>query len=297
MKTKINFFSILLFLFSCDEFKNFDVQGHRGFRGMYPENSILGFKESLDIGVNTLEMDVVISKDKKVIISHEPWISKYICLDVNNKKIIEDKSSFNIYEMDYNQIIKYDCGSLFNSKFPKQEKISSNKPLLNHCLNEIETYIKVKDYEEVNYNIEIKSSTENEGVFHPNYKEFSNLVLSVISQFISEERFTIQSFDFRVLRYINKNHPNVKLSLLVSENYNPKLNLKNLGFYPYSFSPNYKFLKHDDIKYLQNKKIKVIPWTVNSNDDIAKVLSLGVDGMISDYPDRVIEIVKYDKKI
>ena len=61
-----------------------------------------------------------------------------------------------------------------------------------------------------------------------------------------------------------------------------------------TFSPNYNFLKYDDVKYLQNKKIKVIPWTVNSNDDIAKVLRLGIDGIISDYPDRVLKIIEHD---
>ena len=106
------------------------------------------------------------------------------------------------------------------------------------------------------------------------------------------ERTTIQSFDFRVLKYINKNYPEIGLSVLVSENYDPQKNLDDLSFLPDIYSPNYKFINKEDLEYLKKKKIKIIPWTVNSYSDIAKILNLGVDGIISDYPERVLEIKK-----
>ena len=277
---------------SCNTVKEFDLQGHRGYRGLYPENSTIGFLKSLDVGVNTIELDVVISKDKHVVVSHEPWISKNICIDQNGNRIINDKENFNIYLMEYNEIKKFDCGIIGNEKFPDQKKISVFKPTLNYVIKVVENYIKEKGYKPVNYNIEIKSSNETDLIFHPDVKEFSELVVNNIKNNKILERTTIQSFDFRVLKYINKNYPEIGLSVLVSENYDPQKNLDDLSFLPDIYSPNYKFINKEDLEYLKKKKIKIIPWTVNSYSDIAKILNLGVDGIISDYPERVLEIKK-----
>ena len=277
---------------SCNTVKEFDLQGHRGYRGLYPENSTIGFLKSLDVGVNTIELDVVISKDKHVVVSHEPWISKNICIDQNGNRIINDKENFNIYSMEYNEIKKFDCGIIGNEKFPDQKKISVFKPTLNYVIKIIENYIKEEGYKPVNYNIEIKSSNETDLIFHPDVKEFSELVVNNIKNNKILERTTIQSFDFRVLKYINKNYPEIGLSVLVSENYDPQKNLDDLSFLPDIYSPNYKFINKEDLEYLKKKKIKIIPWTVNSYSDIAKILNLGVDGIISDYPERVLEIKK-----
>ena len=277
---------------SCNTVKEFDLQGHRGYRGLYPENSTIGFLKSLDVGVNTIELDVVISKDKHVVVSHEPWISKNICIDQNGNRIINDKENFNIYSMEYNEIKKFDCGIIGNEKFPDQKKISVFKPTLNYVIKIIENYIKEKGYKPVNYNIEIKSSNETDLIFHPDVKEFSELVVNNIKNNKILERTTIQSFDFRVLKYINKNYPEIGLSVLVSENYDPQKNLDDLSFLPDIYSPNYKLINKEDLEYLKKKKIKIIPWTVNSYSDIAKILNLGVDGIISDYPERVLEIKK-----
>jgi len=281
-----------LTVLSCNTVKEFDLQGHRGYRGLYPENSTIGFLKSLDVGVNTIELDVVISKDKHVVVSHEPWISKNICIDQNGNRIINDKENFNIYSMEYNEIKKFDCGIIGNEKFPDQKKISVFKPTLNYVIKIIENYIKEKGYKPVNYNIEIKSSNETDLIFHPDVKEFSELVVNNIKNNKILERTTIQSFDFRVLKYINKNYPEIGLSVLVSENYDPQKNLDDLSFLPDIYSPNYKFINKEDLEYLKKKKIKIIPWTVNSYSDIAKILNLGVDGIISDYPERVLEIKK-----
>ena len=101
----------------------FDIQGHRGARGLEPENTIPAFILALDSGVTTLELDVVITKDKQVVVSHEPWISSSICLDTAGNAIPEkDEKKLNIYQMTYDQVAKYDCGSKGNDKFPQQEK-------------------------------------------------------------------------------------------------------------------------------------------------------------------------------
>ena len=297
MKVKTSFFLFFITFLSCNKINEFDLQGHRGYRGLYPENSTIGFLKSLHVGVNTIELDVVISKDKQVVVSHEPWISKNICIDQNGNRIINDKEDFNIYSMEYNDIKKFDCGIIGNDKFPDQKKISVFKPTLNHVIKTVENYIKEKKYKTVNYNIEIKSSDKTDLIFHPEVKEFSDLVVNVIKNKKILERTTVQSFDFRVLKYINKNYPEMALSVLVSENYDPLKNLDDLGFHPDIYSPNYKYLNKEDLELLKQKKIKIIPWTVNSYSDIAKILNLDVDGIISDYPERVLEIKKKYEKI
>tara|TARA_B100000287_G_scaffold78346_1_gene70447 strand:+ start:2820 stop:3692 length:873 start_codon:yes stop_codon:yes gene_type:complete len=289
LKIKIKLFLLFILISSCK--KDFDLQGHRGYRGLYPENSVVGFKKSLELGVNTIELDVVISRDNKVIVSHEPWMSNNICVDSLGNKITDDKIKYNIYSFSYDDIIKFDCGIIGNDNFPYQINISTFKPTLNYTFEVLENYVKENFMPLPNYNIEIKSTEKSDLIFHPTPKDFSDLVLSVIDTFDLKDRVTIQSFDFRVLKYIKKFHPDIKLSVLVSENYNPQENIKDLGFIPDIYSPNYKYIKIDDLKFLRRKKIKIIPWTVNSSADIAKVLELNVDGIITDYPERVLKII------
>ena len=292
MKIGSKLYFIFILLFSCGKDNQFDIQGHRGVRGLMPENSIQGFIKSIDIGVTTIELDVVISKDFKVVVSHEPWISSIICLDSLGLKISDDFNKLNIYKINYDQIKKYDCGSLKNPNFLLQEKIYVKKPLLKEVIYEVEKYIEINNLRKPNYNIEIKSNKEGDDIFHPQFEKFSDLVYSETIRLLPIERFNIQSFDFRVLKYFNKKYPKIKLSVLVDNNYNPKKNLNDLGFFPYIFSPNFRKLNILDVKYIKSKKIKIIPWTVNSYNDIAEVLKLNVDGIISDYPNRVINIIE-----
>lgn len=292
MKIANNFYFILFVLLSCSKQKDFDVQGHRGARGVLPENSIPGFIKSVDIGVNTIELDVVITKDLKVLVSHEPWISNIICLDSLGLKLSDEIKKYNIYNLNYNVIKKFDCGSLGNPNFSLQKKISISKPLLKEAIIEVENYVKKNDIDYPNYNIEIKSSISGENLFHPSYQIFSDLVFEELMKLISTKRFIIQSFDFRVLQYFNDKYPNVKLSVLVDNDYGSEKNLNDLGFSPNIYSPNFKKLSKSDINFLKKKNIEIIPWTVNSYDDIAKVLKLNVDGIISDYPNRVIDILR-----
>ena len=297
MKIANKLYFILIILFSCGKDNQFDIQGHRGVRGLMPENSIQGFIKSIDIGVNTIELDVVISGDLKVVVSHEPWISSIICLDSLGLKISNDFNKLNIYKINYDQIKKYDCGSLINPNFLLQEKIFTKKPLLKEVIYEVEKYVEKNKLSKLNYNIEIKSHKEGDDIFHPQVEKFSDLVYSETIKLLPIERFNIQSFDFRVLKYFNKKYPEIKLSVLVDNNYNPKKNLNDLGFIPYIFSPNFRKLNILDIQYMKSKKIKIIPWTVNSYNDIEEVLKLNVDGIISDYPQRVINIIEENEKI
>ena len=140
MKIRNKFFFLLFFFLSCNKYERFDVQGHRGARGLYPENSVIGFIKSIEMGVNTIELDVVISKDRQVVVSHEPWISHIICVDSLGLKINDDVNKYNIFKMNYNEIKKFDCGSIKNPKFLSQENSFVSKPLLREVIIKIENY-------------------------------------------------------------------------------------------------------------------------------------------------------------
>ncbi len=256
------------------------------------ENSIIGFTKALEIGVNTLELDVVISRDKKVVVSHEPWMSENICLDSVGNELKDSKTTYNIYSMDYEYIKKFDCGIKGNNRFLEQKKISTYKPTLDFLVNYIDTYAYNNNIKLPKYNIEIKSSLDSDFIYHPSVKDFSDLVYNVIDSLNISERVIIQSFDFRILKYFHENYPKILLSVLVSENHNLKKNLTDLGFEPHIYSPNFKNLVYEDIIFLKKKNIKIIPWTVNSYSDIAKILQMGTSGIITDYPERVLELRK-----
>lgn len=265
----------------------FDVQGHRGARGLKPENTIPAFLTALNYGVTTVEMDLAVTKDKQLVLSHEPWMSSDICLDADGNSIAEkDEKKFNIYEMTYDEVRKFDCGSMGNSKFPEQEKMRISKPLLKDVIVAIEDHIKSYTRYEVDYNIEIKSSPGGDNKFHPSPEEFSDLVYNLLDEYLPMERVVIQSFDFRVLKYWHKKYPAVRLAALVENTRSIDSNLRALGFNPSVYSPHYKLLTKQKVNYLHNKKIRVIPWTVNEDSDMLSMKAMGVDGFITDYPDR-----------
>ena len=265
----------------------FDLQGHRGARGLLPENTVPGFIKALDLGVTTLEMDLAMSKDGQIVVSHEPYLSAAICLSPDGKPIAEaQEKSFNLYQMDYAQIKLCDCGSLGNPRFATQKPMKTHKPLLADVIRAAEWHIKSHTQYEVDYNIEIKSHPKGDGLFHPKPAVFSDSVYQLIERFVSFDRVVIQSFDFRVLQYWHQKYPHVRLAALVENNKGVAQNLDDLGFKPAIYSPYFKLLKKDHIQGLRQQGVKVIPWTVNKTKHMKKMVAWGVDGLITDYPDR-----------
>lgn len=265
----------------------FDLQGHRGARGLKPENTIPAFIVALDSGVTTIEMDLAVTKDKQLVVSHEPWMNPAICLKPDNSSIpAKDEKKFNLYKMTYEEIRAFDCGSRGNEKFPQQEKMKVSKPLLMDAIIAIEDHIKSFSQYEVDYNIEIKSSPEGDNKSHPTPEAFSDLVHALIDQYLPWERIVIQSFDFRVLKYWHEKYPDVRLAALVENKKSVAANIQDLGFKPSIYSPNFVLIDKDDIQYLHQQKIRVIPWTVNEEDDMKKIQLMGADGLITDYPNR-----------
>jgi glycerophosphoryl diester phosphodiesterase len=272
---------------SAQYIPKFDIQGHRGARGLLPENTIPAFLKALELGVTTVELDVVITKDKKVIVSHEPWISSKICLDKGGEEISEkDEKKLNIYTLPYDEVRQYDCGLKPNQDFPSQGKMAASKPLLGDVIIAIEEYIRNYSLYEVDYNIEIKSWRDGDNKFHPTVEVFSEIVYELVNEYLPMERVVIQSFDFRVLKYFHKKYPEVRLAALVENVKSIDANLKDLGFKPSIYSPYFKLLNKEKVNYLHKLKIRVIPWTINEESDMLSFKGMGVDGFITDYPDR-----------
>ncbi|MGB5941781.1 MAG: glycerophosphodiester phosphodiesterase family protein [Leeuwenhoekiella sp.] len=267
----------------------FDLQGHRGTRGLAPENTIPAFKKALELGVNTLEMDVVISKDGQVVVSHESFFNPQICLDPDENRIPEDQRK-NLYQMDYAEIKKYDCGSLGHPNYPDQEKQVACKPLLRDVLAFAEKFSDENEVE-VKYNIELKSHAATDGSFHPTPEVFAEAVLKEVSR-INYKHFTLQSFDYRILRYLHRNYPKVTLAAL-AELGTFSENMLALGFEPKIYSPLYKLLTEAQVQAIKAKGVKVIPWTVNRRKDMLELLQWGVDGIITDYPNKALQFRKH----
>ncbi|MCX8490457.1 MAG: glycerophosphodiester phosphodiesterase family protein [Cyclobacteriaceae bacterium] len=281
---------------------SFDVQGHRGARGLQPENTISAFTTALGFGVTTVELDLAVTKDGQLVVSHEPWMAAEFCLKPDGSAFSQkEELGYNIFEMTYAEVKKWDCGSKPHARFPEQEKLIAYKPLLSDVIVAVENHIKSYTKYEVDYNIEIKSEPESDNKFHPIPSVFSDMVYQLIDQYLPLDRVVIQSFDFRVLKYWHEKYPEIRLAALIENQKSIDENLFELGFIPSIYSPDFKLLTNEKVKYLHSKdfsltpkqtemklksKLRVIPWTVNEEKDMLVMKEMNVDGFITDYPNR-----------
>jgi glycerophosphoryl diester phosphodiesterase len=267
--------------------KPFDKQGHRGCRGLMPENTIAAMYKAIDLGVTTLEMDVVVTKDKKVVLSHEPWFAQEITTKPDGGILgPREERKFNIYWMTYEDVKTFDVGLKPHPRFPEQQKMKAIKPLLSDLIDSVEAYLTSKNLSKVNYNIETKCSPMGDKVFHPEPSEFIDLLMAVVKEKKLEDRVIIQSFDFRTLKYLHEKYPSMKTAMLIEDSEERYFDdqLTALGFIPTIYSPNHTMLDNDVVKKAHNKGMLVIPWTVNDKKRIKKLKKMGVDGIITDFP-------------
>lgn len=270
------------------------IEGHRGARGYVPENTIPSFIKAIEQGADTVELDVVITKDKKVLVSHDAYFSHIISLDPKGNPIDKatEREKTNIFQMNYSEVKKYDVGSLGNAGFPEQIKMKVHKPLLSEVFKALDKYTKAKGLKPVLYNIEIKSDPGGDGKFHPAPEEFASLVMADVSKYKMSERSKVQSFDVRPLQAIKRSHPSQKLALLVGNKDGVVKSIEKLGFKPVAYSPHFSLLDEATVKYCRENGIKLVPWTVNELADLEKVKAFNPDGVITDYPDRAVKVFR-----
>jgi glycerophosphoryl diester phosphodiesterase len=291
------YFSLLLLLvfISCKTSKQshsmplpfFDKQGHRGCRGLMPENTIPAMLKALDLGVTTLEMDISFSKDKKAFLSHEPFFNHEITTKPDGSFIEErEEKNYNMYKINYDSIIKYDVGIKPHPRFTDQQKMAVHKPRLADVFDAVKNYMMMAKRPYPYFNIETKTMPATDNIYHPAPAEFVELLMAVIKESQMEDYVIIQSFDFRTLQYLHKKYPTIKTALLI-EDYDKQTleeQLNTLGFTPTIYSPAYILATAVVVSKCHQKNIKIIPWTVNDKKEIERLKALGVDGIISDYP-------------
>jgi len=266
-------------------YPKFDREAHRGGRGLMPENTIPGMKNTIDLGLETLEMDLHISADNKVFVSHDEYVNYLFSLTPDGKEIPkEDAKKYVLYKMPYAEIAKFDVGSKPYSKFPDQKKMKVSMPLLSDLIDEVQAYLKSTGKPQVFYNIETKSSAAGDGEVNPDPETFVKLMMNVLMEKKILPYVVIQSFDKRTIQIIHNKYPNVRTSWLVDNKKTTAENLADLGYTPFIYSPNFKMVTADVVKECHDKGIKVLPWTPNTKEDIDNLKAMGVDGVISDYP-------------
>ena len=312
--------SILLCISCNKDIAFLDVQGHRGARGLFPENTIEGFKRTLELDISTLELDLVITKDHIPIVYHDFYINPNLCLDENGDSINNKKSDL-IYDYTLREIKQYDCGSLNPDikRFPEP-------PRINIPGEKIPTLYEVFDlvYEYPNrniwLNIEIKFNPEKQLTAPINI--FVSEVIKIIKKYNSTDNVNIQSFDWEVLEIVKSIDPSIltagllDYSTVKSSNDSipsPWLNgihfentggtslsiLNEANKYIDVFSPNWKLVLPNHSRYLgntvteiQNSGFTVIPWTINRTDIMINLIKEKVDGIITDYPDSLLMVMR-----
>jgi glycerophosphoryl diester phosphodiesterase len=297
-----------------------DVQGHRGGMALMPENTIASMINGVKLGVKTLELDVVISGDGKVVVSHDAYMSADFMRKPDGTDISkEEERGLALYKMTYDSISRFDAGSKPHLRFPSQVKMKTHKPLLSDLIDSVETYVKANKLKPVYYNIETKISPAGDGIYNPTPDIFVKTMMEVINKKAIKKRVTIQSFDIRTLQILNKTEPAIKLSLLafgkgdvltklktqgLSAEDEKKLkqsplfngkggleeDLSKLGFTPDIYSPYYTSVDPEMVTKAHALKMLILPWTVDEEKDMDALGKMGVDGIITNSPDKLVKM-------
>ena len=255
------------------------IYGHRGCMGLLPENTLSSFNKAIELGVDGIEWDVVVNKENKLYISHEPYIDTSYCQLINGEKIKnKSKSSLNIYKMNKEEIEKYDCGSIYQKKFPKQKLYEAQKPTVKEAFAELKEKNPIILFE-------IKSSLEDYGKYQPYPDEYCNIIKKEVENYKYLDNIIFMSFDAQIINKLHDIMPSQRLVYLI---YKPQLDtksyLKKLDFKPFALGMYYPLISRKTIKRLHNKKINVFAWTVNDLKKGNELEKIGLDGLITDYP-------------
>ncbi|UPL49093.1 glycerophosphodiester phosphodiesterase family protein [Hymenobacter sublimis] len=268
-----------------------EVHGHRGCRGLRPENTIPAFLHALTLGVDVVELDVVISADNQVVVSHEPWMSAAICRTPAGQPIpFEQQKQHNVYQLPYATIRQYDCGLTRHPYYPEQMPEPAHKPLLREVVQALDKLAFQLGRRPVRFSIELKSTPEGDGIYHPTPSRFLELVLLELRALSLLARTTLLCFDKRVLQAARQLLPALPLCLLVEDEKPLSAHLMELGFIPSLYGPEFRLLTPELITELRQQHIDLVPWTVNEPADLRHVLAYQPKGITTDYPDRLLAL-------
>ena len=280
------------------------IVGHRGARGLLPENSMVGFENILKIGVTLIELDVVFSKDKTPIITHNLTINPSTSRDVDGEFVNENikVSSLTVEQIKNYEIGRLDLDSDYGKRFPEQEQLDG---IYMPTLQELFEKMQQPEFEQMRLMVEIKSE--------PNYssqdrENIASLVIKQIREANLSNKVLLHSFDWLLLSEFKKKDPKITTSFLTkkgyqneSENYYPsQVFMQDAAGYSNSvpekisalggsvWCPYFKDITRDRLLSARENNLIVVVWTLNERDDIEAMIDLGVDAIVTDYPPRVM---------
>jgi glycerophosphoryl diester phosphodiesterase len=288
----------------------FDLQGHRGARGLAPENTLEGFAVALSIGVTTLELDLAMTRDDVLVVSHDRKLNPDLTRNADGQFLQREGPA--IRSLTLAEVQRYDVGRLrpgsgYAANFPGQ-KIADGARI--PALTDLFDLVKTSGATHVRFNIETKI-TPTSGAETPDPDIFAAAVARAIRAAGVADRATVQSFNWRTLVAMKRVAPEIERVCLTAEALNfdtiqrgapgPSPWLAGLDVDDFAgsvprlvqaagcavWSPLYRNAKPDDVAAAKALGLKVIPWTVNERADMERLIALGVDGIITDYPDRL----------
>lgn len=255
------------------------VHGHRGARAVLPENTIPAFEYAIKAGVDVLELDLAVTKDNVVVVSHDPTINPIICKG--------PKAHVPIRELTLAELREYDCGALKNPGYPKQ------KPLPGTKMPTLDEVLQLASKGSFEFNIETKISPKYPA-YAPSPEEFARIVLDLVRKHKLEKRVMLQSFDFRTLHAMKKLAPEIRLSALYEGQEKDFVEIAREAGAPI-ISPQYRLVTKAQVEKAHAAGLQVVPWTANTPTDWQKLKDAGVDAIISDDPAELIAFLKSAK--
>jgi glycerophosphoryl diester phosphodiesterase len=277
-----------------------DLQGHRGARGLAPENTLTGFRRAMLEGVSTLELDIGLTRDRVAVVHHDDALNPDLARDAAGQWLAEPRL---IHEMTSRELSRFDVGRVrpgtpYATRYPKQEaRDGETIPTLDRLF----AMVSSTSARALRFNIETKlSPLAPERSAAP--EAMAEAVLRTAERHRMLDRVTLQSFDWRTLSIMRRLAPEVPTIHLtvrqpwlnnIDPRWNAGLNLADHGSVPRlvkaaggrGWSPYFGDLDAADLAEARSLGLKVIVWTVNTPADIERMLDMGVDGLITDYPD------------
>ena len=256
---------------------------HRGFRGLHPENTIEAMKRSLHFPSVVLEMDLAITKDKRVVISHDAVLNPKLTLDSNGGELDKTKK-IALYNLAYNQLAQYDVGLKPNADFPGQARYKAHIPLFADLIDSVDRYAATAGLNPPVYFVETKLKPETDGKYHPCPEEFVDLTLDVIFDKGIQDRVIVQSFDPRTLQIIHKKYPNLPLAFLAKAGSTIEQNIAWLGFTPTYYSANSEAITRASMAACKQLGMVAVAGDCKNYTVYLRLAKLGVQCFIADYP-------------
>lgn len=266
-----------------------DVQGHRGTRGNLPENTLPAFKRALEIGVDTLELDCGITKDGVVVVHHDRRLNPDVARGPDGKWVTAPAPT--IYSLTFAELQKYDVGRIrpgseYAKRFPHQ------KPLDGTRIPRLADLFSMTKQSKVRFNIETKLlPTHPDETVGP--EAFAHALIAEFRKAGMTKRAVIQSFDYRTLKIVEKEAPEIETVYLTEAEDSDPAKVAALG--AKIWSPDARAMTPAKVAQAHKLGMRIVIWTANEPSEIERLIDLGVDGMISDYPERVIEVLKKRK--